>query len=105
MARGIAKNVRERSSEEKRRTKRVNCKIKMPIIFIKRSCVETPLYTMCWGNKDGDKGQAVRKGEEQKGGRGRYEAQRVKRAVSISTCNPTALSDTSPGFRCPSEST
>jgi len=32
----------------KRRMKRVNCKIKMPIIFIKGSCVETPLYTMCW---------------------------------------------------------
>jgi hypothetical protein len=39
-ARGIAKNVRERSSEEKR-TKRVNRKNKMPIIFIKGSCVET----------------------------------------------------------------
>jgi hypothetical protein len=46
-AKGIAKNVRERSSEEKRRTKRVNCKIKMPINFIKGSCVETPLCTMC----------------------------------------------------------
>jgi hypothetical protein len=56
-ARGIAKNVRERSTEEKRRMERVNCKIKMPIIFIKGSCVETPLYTMCWGNKDGDKGR------------------------------------------------
>ncbi len=31
----------------KRRAKRVYCKIKMPIIFIKGSCVETPLYTMC----------------------------------------------------------
>ncbi len=33
---GMAKNVRERSSEEKRRTKRVNCKIKIQIIFIIR---------------------------------------------------------------------
>ncbi len=48
MARGIAKNVRERSNEEKEEQKRVNCKIKMPIIFIKGSCVETPLYAMCW---------------------------------------------------------
>jgi hypothetical protein len=40
-ARGIAKNVRERSNEEKRRTERVNCKIKMPIIFIEGSCVES----------------------------------------------------------------
>jgi hypothetical protein len=31
----------------KRRAKRVYCKINMPIIFIKGSCVETPLYTMC----------------------------------------------------------
>ncbi len=89
-AKGIAKNVRERSSEEKRRTKRVNCKIKMPIIFIKGSCVETPLYTMCWGNKDGDKGQAMRKGGGAEGEGGRYEARRVKRAVSIITCNLTA---------------
>jgi hypothetical protein len=50
-ARGIAKNVQERSSEEKRRTKRVNCKIKMPIIFSKGSCVETPLYAMCWATR------------------------------------------------------
>ncbi len=69
-ARGIAKNVRERSSEEKRRAKRVNCRIKMPIIFIKGSCVETPLYTMCWGNKDSDKGQAMRKGGGAEGGEG-----------------------------------
>ena len=82
-ARGIAKNVREWSNGEKRIAKRVYCKIKMPIIFIKGSCVETPLYTMCWGNKDGDKRQAMRKG-------GRYEARRVKRAVSIITCNLTA---------------
>ncbi len=34
----------------------------MPMIFVKGSCVETPLYTMCWGNKDGDKGQAMRNG-------------------------------------------
>ncbi len=25
--------------------------------FIKGSCVETLLYTMCWINEDGDKGQ------------------------------------------------
>ncbi len=38
------------------------------------------------GNKDGDKGQ----GEEQKGGRGRYKARRVTRAVSLIPCNLTA---------------
>jgi hypothetical protein len=27
----------------KRRAEKVNCRIKMPIIFIKGSCVETPL--------------------------------------------------------------
>ncbi len=41
----------------KRRAKKVYCKIEMPIIFIKGSCVETPLYTLCWANKDGDKGR------------------------------------------------
>ncbi len=30
-----------------RRANKVFCKIKMPIIFVKGSCVETPLYTMC----------------------------------------------------------
>ncbi len=43
------------------------------------------------GNKDGDKGQAMRKGGGAvKGGRGRYEARRVKRAVSLITRNLTA---------------
>ncbi len=42
------------------------------------------------GNKDSDKGQAMRKGGGADGGRGRYEARRVKRAVSIITCNLTA---------------
>ncbi len=68
-ARGIAKNVRERSNEEKRRMERVNCKFKMPIIFIKGSCVETSQYTLCWG-KDRDKGQAMRKGGGAEGGGG-----------------------------------
>ncbi len=40
----------------------------MPIILIKGSCVETPLYTMCWINEDGDKGQVREQGEEQGGG-------------------------------------
>ncbi len=40
----------------------------MPIIFIKESCVETPLYTMCWINEDGDKGQVQEQGEELGGG-------------------------------------
>ena len=50
--------------------KRVKCKIKMPTIFIKGSCVETPLYTMCWANKDGDKEQAMRTGGGAEGGEG-----------------------------------
>ncbi len=40
----------------------------MPIIFIKGSCVETPLYTMRWVNKDGDKGRVWEQGEELGGG-------------------------------------
>ncbi len=42
----------------------------MPMIFIKGSCVETPPYTMRWGTKDGDKGQAMRKGGGAEGGEG-----------------------------------
>jgi hypothetical protein len=34
--------------KKKKEQKRVNCKIKMPMIFVKGSCYETPLYTMCW---------------------------------------------------------
>jgi hypothetical protein len=33
---------------EKKKSKKDLLQIKMPIIFIKGSCVETPLYTMCW---------------------------------------------------------
>jgi hypothetical protein len=58
----------------KRRAKRVKCKIKMTIIFVKGSCFETPLYTVCCVTSDGDKGQAMRKGGGAEGGRGRYEA-------------------------------
>ncbi len=47
-------NVKQR---RKRRAKKVDCKFEMPIIFIEGSCVETPLYTMCWINEDSDKGQ------------------------------------------------
>ncbi len=43
------------------------------------------------GDKDGDKGQAMRTGGGAEGGRGRYESRRVKRAVSVITCNLTAL--------------
>jgi hypothetical protein len=36
----------------------------MPITSIKGSCVETPLYTMCWINEDGDKEKVREQGEE-----------------------------------------
>ncbi len=62
----------------------------MPIIFIKGSCLESPLYTMCWINEDGDKGQVREQGEELGGGGGWYEARRVKGAFSVITCNLTA---------------
>jgi hypothetical protein len=44
---GNCKKCTGMKQRRKRRTKKVYCKIKMPIIFIKGSCVETPLYTMC----------------------------------------------------------
>jgi hypothetical protein len=46
----------------KRRAKKIYCKIEMPIIFIKGSCVETPLYTMCWINEDGDRDKYENRG-------------------------------------------
>jgi hypothetical protein len=42
---------------EEKKSKKIYCKIEMTIIFIKGSCVETPLYTMCWIDEDGVKGQ------------------------------------------------
>ncbi len=42
------------------------------------------------GGKDGDKGRAMRTGRSWGGGRGRYEARRVKGAFSVITCNLTA---------------
>jgi hypothetical protein len=59
----------------------------MPIIFIRGSCVETPLYTMCWINEDGDKGQVREQGEELGGGEGQI--RRVKGAFSVITCQAT----------------
>ena len=67
---GNCKKCTGMRQRRKRRAKRVYCKSKMPIIFIKGSCVETPLYTMCWINEDGDKGQAMRKGGGAEGGGG-----------------------------------
>jgi hypothetical protein len=36
---------------KKRRARMVNCKIKMPIIYVKGGCFETPLYVHVLGNK------------------------------------------------------
>ncbi len=54
---GVLRKMYGYEAAEKRRAKRDLLKIEMPIILIKGSCVETPLYTMCWINKGGDKGQ------------------------------------------------
>jgi hypothetical protein len=54
-------------------------------VVLKHSCM-----SMCWGTN----GMVIRtgceKGEELKGGRGRYEARKVKGAVSIITSNLAA---------------
>jgi hypothetical protein len=42
---------------EKKKIKKGELQIEVPIIFIKGSCVETPLCTMCWINEKGDKGR------------------------------------------------
>jgi hypothetical protein len=51
----------------------------MPIIYVKGSCFETPLYVHVLGNKQTVIRTSCEKGEELKEGRGRYKAQRVKR--------------------------
>ncbi len=43
--------------QRKRIVKEGQLQIEVPIIFIKGSCVETPLCTMYWINKNGDKGR------------------------------------------------
>ena len=73
----------------KRRAKKVYCKIKMPIIFIKGSCVETPLYTMCLEGRTVIRDEYENRGRSW-GGRGRYDARRVEGAFSVITCNLTA---------------
>ncbi len=67
---GYCKKCTGMKQRRKRGTEKIYWRIKMPIIFIKESCVETPLYTMCWINKDGDKGQVWEQGEELGGGGG-----------------------------------
>ncbi len=54
---GVLRKVYGYEAAEKKKSKKDLCGIKMPIILIKGSCVETPLYTMCWINEEGDKGQ------------------------------------------------
>jgi hypothetical protein len=56
-SKGYCEKCTGMKQRRKRRAKKVYCKMKMPIIFITGSCVETPLYTMCWVNKNGDKGR------------------------------------------------
>ncbi len=54
-ARDVAKNVQERSNEREGKQKGLIAKL-MPIICVKGSCFETPLYDHVLGNKrDGDK--------------------------------------------------
>ncbi len=61
-ARDVAKNVRERRNEGKRKQKGLIAKL-MPIICVKGSCFETPQYDHVPGNKrDGDKDRGMRKG-------------------------------------------
>jgi hypothetical protein len=46
---GVLRKMYEKEAmRKKEEQKGLIAKIKMPMIFIKGSCVETPLYTMCW---------------------------------------------------------
>jgi hypothetical protein len=65
---GVLRKMYGCEAAEKRGAKKGLLKIEMKIIFITGSCFETPLYTMCWINEDGDKGQVREQGEELGGG-------------------------------------
>ncbi len=56
--------------QRKKKAKKVYCKIKMPIIFIKGSCVETPLYTMCVAGKSVIRDKYENRGRSWGGGGG-----------------------------------
>jgi hypothetical protein len=54
-ARDVAKNLGEKRNERKGKQKGLIAKL-MPVICVKESCFETPLYDHVPGNKrDGDK--------------------------------------------------
>jgi hypothetical protein len=74
-AKDVAKNVRERSNEEKEKQEGLIAKLNASNLC-QRKFFETPLYDHVPGNKRD--GTVIRtgyeKGEERKGGRGRYKA-------------------------------
>ena len=49
---------------EKKEIEKNSSKVEVPVIFVKGNYFGTPLYTMCWINEDGDKGQVWELGEE-----------------------------------------
>ncbi len=65
-----------KKQRRKIKAERVNCKNYMPMIYVKGSCFETPLYGHVLGNKRMVIRTNYEKGEELKGGEG--EIQGVK---------------------------
>ncbi len=77
---------------EKKKIEKGLSKVGVPMIFIKGNYFGTPLCTTCRINKGDDKKRTLRTGGGAGGGRGRgrYEAQRVKEAFHVITCDLTA---------------
>ncbi len=77
--------------QRKRRAKKVCCKIKMPIILSKEVVLKHPCIPCAGLTRMVIRDEYENRGRSWGGGgRGRYEARRVKGAFSVITCNLTA---------------
>jgi hypothetical protein len=74
----------------KRRTKKIYCKIEMPIILSKEVVLKHPCIPCAGSTRMVIRDKYENRGRSWGGGRGRYEARRVKGAFSVITCNLTA---------------
>ena len=87
---GYCEKCMGKSNEEKGRQEGVIAKLNANNFCQRKLFWNTPVYHVLCDKRTVIRGKLWEKGEELKGGRGRYEARRVKGAVSIITCNLAA---------------
>ncbi len=87
---GCCKNVRVKSSREKRKLKR-SSKVEVPVVLSKEIILGHPCIPCARLTRVTIRDGSENKGAElvRGGGRGRYEAQRVKGGFHVITCNLT----------------